>query len=48
MKPIVEDDTDGLKLVLEILKTCGNITNEDQCESAGKIQECILQLTEFC
>lgn len=48
MKPVVGDDTDGIKLIQEILETCGDITNPDRCESAEKIQECILQLTEFC
>lgn len=48
VKPQVGNDTEKLKIVMEIVKICGRVYDDDRCEASAKIHECIANLTQFC
>jgi len=48
VKTEIAKDVEKQKVVVEILKQCGQVTDVDRCEAAAKIEECISNLTEFC
>lgn len=48
VEPQINNDTQTLKLIVDIIKNCGSIYDEDACEAAAKIFECIDNLTKLC
>lgn len=48
IEPWISNDTEKLKIAVEVLKTCGDIFDDDRCEAAAKISGCIVNLTQFC
>jgi hypothetical protein len=48
IQPWVGNDTEKLKVVVEILKTCQVVTDSDRCEASAKISACIANFTEIC